>query len=56
MTPHNPRIYRMSFASVYPHYIAKAEKKACTKEEVPEIILWLTGTAGEDLTKIKSGI
>ena len=37
------RIYRMSFASVYPHYIAKAEKKGRTKAEVDEIIRWLTG-------------
>lgn len=33
----------MSFASVYPHYIAKAEKKGRTKAEVDEIIFWLTG-------------
>jgi hypothetical protein len=33
----------MSFASVYPHYIAKAEKKGRTKEEVDTIIFWLTG-------------
>lgn len=33
----------MSFAGVYPHYIAKAEKKGRTKEEVDEIIFWLTG-------------
>ena len=33
----------MSFASVYPHYIQKAEKKGRTKEEVDEIIFWLTG-------------
>lgn len=39
----NERIYRMSFASVYPHYIAKAEKKGRTKAEVNEIIFWLTG-------------
>ena len=37
------RIYTMSFASVYPHYIAKAEKKGRTKEEVDTIIRWLTG-------------
>ena len=37
------RIYTMSFASVYPLYIAKAEKKARTKKEVDEIIFWLTG-------------
>ena len=37
------RVYRMSFASVYPHYVAKAEKKGRTKAEVDEIIRWLTG-------------
>ena len=37
------RIYSISFASVYPHYIAKAEKKGGTKAEVDQIILWLTG-------------
>ncbi|RWK37650.1 DUF2200 domain-containing protein [Mesorhizobium sp.] len=41
MTAH--RIYSMSFASVYPHYVAKAEKKGRTKAEVDEIIRWLTG-------------
>lgn len=39
----NTRVYRMSFASVYPHYIRKAEKKGRTKAEVDEIIFWLTG-------------
>lgn len=33
----------MSFASVYPHYVAKAEKKGRTKAEVDKIIRWLTG-------------
>lgn len=37
------RIYAMSFASVYPHYIAKAEKKGRSKAEVDEIVRWLTG-------------
>ena len=37
------RIYTMSFASVYPHYVAKAEKKGRTKKEVDKIIRWLTG-------------
>ncbi len=41
MTKH--RIYSISVASVYPHYIAKAEKKGRTKAEVDEIIRWLTG-------------
>lgn len=39
----NTRIFKMSFAGVYPHYIAKAEKKGRTKEEVDTIICWLTG-------------
>ncbi len=39
----NHRIFKMSFASVYPHYINKAEKKGRTKEEVDTIICWLTG-------------
>jgi hypothetical protein len=37
------RVYDMSFASVYPLYIAKAEKKGRTKDEVDEVIFWLTG-------------
>ena len=39
----NTRVFKMSFASVYPHYIQKAEKKGRTKEEVDAIIRWLTG-------------
>jgi hypothetical protein len=37
------RIYKTSFASVYPHYVAKAERKGRSKAEVDEIIRWLTG-------------
>ena len=37
------RIYKMIFASVYPFYVAKAEKKGRTKAEVDEVIRWLTG-------------
>ncbi|MGZ5192193.1 MAG: DUF2200 family protein, partial [Flavisolibacter sp.] len=37
------RIFTTSFASVYPHYVLKAEKKGRTKAEVDEIIRWLTG-------------
>ncbi len=40
---HNARIYKMSFAGVYPLYIQKTEKKGRTKEEVDAIIFWLTG-------------
>jgi hypothetical protein len=45
MTKH--RIYTTSFASVYPHYVAKAERKGRTKAEVDEIVLWLTGFSQE---------
>lgn len=45
----NIRIYKMSFASVYPHYITKAEKKGRTKAEVDEIIFWLTGYNSQTL-------
>ena len=48
----NTQVYKMSFASVYPHYIAKAEKKGRTKAEVDEIIFWLTGHNAEKLQKI----
>ncbi|MDC8105418.1 DUF2200 domain-containing protein [Chryseobacterium sp. PTM-20240506] len=46
------RVYNMSFAGVYPHYITKAEKKGRTKEEVHEIIFWLTGYTEKDLQEI----
>lgn len=39
----NQRVYRYAFASIYPHYIVKAEKKGRTKEEVDTVICWLTG-------------
>ncbi|NLY77096.1 MAG: DUF2200 domain-containing protein [Tissierellia bacterium] len=45
----NHKIYKMSFAKVYPHYVAKAEKKGRTKAEVDEIIRWLTGYSQEEL-------
>lgn len=43
MEAKKPKIFAMSFASVYPLYIKKVEKKDRTKEEVDEIIIWLTG-------------
>ncbi|MFD2542646.1 DUF2200 domain-containing protein [Lacinutrix gracilariae] len=44
VTPeHNERIAKMTFASVYPHYITKVEKKGRTKEELLQVIEWLTG-------------
>ena len=43
------RIYTTSFASVYPHYVAKAERKGRTKAEVDEIVRWLTGYSETEL-------
>ena len=43
------RIYAMSFASVYPLYVAKAERKGRTKAEVDEVIRWLTGFSQDEL-------
>jgi hypothetical protein len=47
MTKH--RIYTTSVASVYPHYVAKAERKGRSKGEVDEIIRWLTGFSQDEL-------
>jgi len=47
MTKH--RIYTTSFAGVYPHYVAKAERKNRTKEEVDQVIRWLTGYSQKQL-------
>jgi hypothetical protein len=44
-----PRIYSMTFARVYPLYVAKAERKGRTKAEVDEIVRWLTGYDQEEL-------
>ena len=49
MTKH--RIYSTSLASVYPLYVAKAEKKGRTKAEVDEVIFWLTGYNDQTLQK-----
>lgn len=40
---HDERIAKMTFASVYPHYVTKVEKKGRTKEELHQVIKWLTG-------------
>ena len=45
----NHRVFKMSFAGVYPHYIQKAEKKGHTKEELDTIICWLTGYTQKQL-------
>ena len=46
------RVFAMSFASVYPHYIAKVEKKGKTKEDLHTIITWLTGYTDTDIKNI----
>ena len=46
---HNERVAKMTFASVYPHYITKVESKGRTKDELHQVIEWLTGY---DLKKI----
>lgn len=52
MSSNNTRVYKMSFASVYPHYVQKAEKKGRNKMEVDTIIFWLTGYNSKSLQKI----
>lgn len=52
MTPklsHDERIAKMTFSSVYPHYVAKVEKKGRTREELHQVITWLTGYDDEEL-------
>lgn len=46
------KIYKMSFASVYPLYIKKVERKGRTKEEVDTVIAWLTGYKGRALASV----
>ncbi len=48
----NSKIFKMPFASVYPLYIQKAEKKGRTKEEVDKIIFWLTGYNKQSLQQL----
>lgn len=53
VTPeHNERMAKMTFASVYPHYVAKVEKKGRTKEELHQVIEWLTGFDDKKLQEI----
>jgi hypothetical protein len=47
----NSRVYKMSFARVYPLYLVKVEKKGRTKEELDIIIRWLTGYSQKELEK-----
>ena len=46
------RVYKMKFSGVYPHYVAKAEKKGRTKAEVDRVITWLTGYSNDQLKKV----
>ena len=49
---HDERIANMTFASVYPHYVAKVEKKGRTEDELLEVISWLTGFKAKDLKRL----
>jgi len=49
---HDDRMAKMTFASVYPHYVTKVEKKGRTKEELHEVIRWLTGYDEKTLQKL----
>jgi hypothetical protein len=49
---HDERFAKMTFASVYPHYLAKVEKKGRTKEELHQVIAWLTGYSEKNLPKL----
>lgn len=48
---HNERMAKMTFASVYPHYVTKVENKGRTKEELHQVIEWLTGFDNEKIQK-----
>jgi hypothetical protein len=52
---HDARIANMRFASVYPHYVTKVEKKGRTTEELHQVISWLTGFEAEDLQRLIEG-
>lgn len=49
---HDDRIAKMTFASVYPHYVAKVEKKGRTRKELHQVIAWLTGFKEKTLQKL----
>ncbi|MCD8534206.1 MAG: DUF2200 domain-containing protein [Verrucomicrobia bacterium] len=49
---HDERIAKMTFAAVYPHYVAKVEKKGRTIEELHQVISWLTGFNEKDLQRL----
>ena len=49
---HDDRMAKLTFASVYPHYVTKVLKKGRTKEELHEVIIWLTGFNEEQLREM----
>ncbi|MEQ9825569.1 MAG: DUF2200 domain-containing protein [Puniceicoccaceae bacterium] len=49
---HDERIAELTFSEVYPHYIAKVEKKGRTVEELHQVIFWLTGFEASDLQRL----
>jgi hypothetical protein len=49
---HNARVAKMTFGSVYPHYVTKVEKKGRTKEELHQVIEWLTGFGEKELNAL----
>jgi hypothetical protein len=51
---HNERMAKMTFASVYPMYVAKVEKKGRTKDELHDVITWLTGFGNDKLQQLIS--
>ena len=51
-TKQDERIAKMTFSSVYPHYVTKVEKKGRTKDELHEVIRWLTGFNEKQLQKL----
>jgi len=49
---HDERVAKLKFASVYPHYVTKIEKKGRTKKELHQVISWLTGFGAKDLNRL----
>ena len=52
---HDARIAKMTFSSVYPHYVTKVEKKGRTKEELHQVIQWLCGFDQKELNQLIQG-
>lgn len=52
---HDNKIAQMTFASVYPHYVTKVEKKGRTEAELLEVITWLTGFSADEIRRLIDG-